>query len=82
MRAFRVSVRHTVSRESRVIRFLVMSVHGRCLLSVWCVVSTTCVRLNGEAEDGLSFSAPRYELAVPCDGGVAWGVGEPAKHTG
>ena len=49
MRAFRVSVRHTVSRESRVIRFLVMSVHGRCLLSVWCV---SCQPRRCEAEDG------------------------------
>jgi hypothetical protein len=52
MREFRVSVRHTVSHESRgVIRFLVMSVHGRSCL----VCHLTCVRLRREG--GLQLSA-------------------------
>jgi len=56
MRAFRVSVRHTVSRESRVIRFLVMSVHLHggdvCSARLMCRVNHVC-----EAEDGLQLSA-------------------------
>jgi len=70
MRAFRVSVRHTVSHE-RVTCYYVLSDVGAWAMSAQrlvCRVNHVC-----EAEDGLSLLSTSVrtrfgELAVPCDG--------------